>query len=105
MMKILLQNIWELKSDWDEEVPSNLQNSWHVWREQFHYFNENPISRCYLETDLSVKQIELDGFSDASQKAYAAVFYLKANYENSSASVTLVMAKSKICSIKEANNT
>ena len=51
MMKVLLQNTWELKSDLDEEVPSNFQNSWHVWREQLHYLNENPISRCYFETD------------------------------------------------------
>ena len=96
MMKTLLQNIWELKSDWDEEVPSNLQNSWHVWREKLHYLNENPISQCYFKTDSSVKQIEPHGFSDASEKAYAAVAYLKANYENLSASVTLVMAKSKV---------
>ena len=74
MMKILLQNIWELKSDCDEEVPSNLRNSWHVLREQL---NENPISRCYFKTDSSVKLPELHGFSDASEKAYAAVCFLE----------------------------
>ncbi len=77
-MQILLQNIWELKADWDEQVPPIKEDTWIKWRQQLHYLTEFPIARYYYKPNSSVKDVQLRGFSDASEQAFAAVVYLRA---------------------------
>ena len=48
----------------------------------------------------AVNTVELHGFSDASEQAYAAVVYLRAMYNDHHTSVTLVTSKSKVAPIK-----
>ena len=36
LMKIMFQKLWELKLEWDEEVPHHIQEQHSLWRSQLH---------------------------------------------------------------------
>ena len=71
LVKILLQRFWERKIDWDDPAPLDIQDVWQRWRFELPDLLKKPISRCYHPKD-----VQLHGFSDASEDAYAAVVYL-----------------------------
>ena len=50
------------------------------------------------ESDPESQQIH--GFSDASEKAYAAVIYLRSTYGNGSVSVCIITSKTRVAPIK-----
>jgi len=100
LMKILLQKLWELKLDWDEEIPVNIQQQHSLWRSQLSLLKDVPINRCYYLMDSKVLQTELHGFCDASENAYAAVVYIRAIYADRNPTLTLVAAKTKVAPLK-----
>lgn len=73
--KILVQDLWKLKADWNAEVPLSYADR---WREI-----EASIARVtisiprWLAICPSVIAVELHGFSDASQAALEAVVYVR----------------------------
>lgn len=69
-MKILLQRLWERKVDWDDPVPDDIYDVWLQWRSELHSLSDKPIPRCYSPKEAT---IQLHGFSDASEDAYAGV--------------------------------
>ncbi len=99
-VKILLQKLWQLKLGWDDPVPETILCDWQRWRDDLHLLSAYPISRCYLQAGKSVLQLELHGFSDASEAAYGAVVYLRVLYHDSTVSTSLIMAKSKVSPLK-----
>ena len=76
-LKILMQRVWEEKLDWDEDVPPHILEVWEKWRTELPLLHNHLIPRCYYRKDAEVKSIQLHGFSDASESAYAAVAYLR----------------------------
>ena len=58
------------------------------------------LPRCYFASEPS-KEVSLHGFSDASEKAYGAVVYIRATYENRPPTVRLVVAKNRVVPLKE----
>ena len=58
------------------------------------------IPRCYYDKRTSVASMELHGFSDASEQAYAAVVYLRIECTDGSTQVALVSSKTKVAPIK-----
>ena len=76
-MKILLQQLWEEKVDWDDTCPSSIHDVWLRWRSELRVLSEKHIPRCYFDKSSRITSIELHGFSDASELAYAAVVYLR----------------------------
>ena len=55
---------------------------------------------CSLPNEVKIVSIQLHGFRDASEAAYAGVVYLKAVDDNGHIHVSLVMAKTKVAPIK-----
>ena len=100
MMKILLQRLWELKLAWDNEIPVNLQEKHLQWRTQLQLFKSKHLDRCYFRKDSIRLTIQLHGFSDASEDAYATVVYIRATYVEGPPTVTLVVAKTKVAPLK-----
>ena len=60
------------------------------------------IARCYFPAGVTTKLLQLHGFSDASEVAYAGVvyMYLRITGCNDSVSTSLVVAKTKVAPIK-----
>ena len=103
-MKIMLQKLWELKLEWDEEVPDYIQQQHHLWRSQLTLLKEILISCYYYRMSSKVLWTKLHGFCDASENAYAAVVYLRTTYMEGPPTLTMVAAKTKVAPLKQLSN-
>ena len=99
-MKITLQRIWELNIGWDDPVPDDILNTWSTWRSEFHILASISVDRCYYLKTETLEHVEIHGLSDASEKAYAAVTYLRSTYKSGRVHTSLVMAKAKVAPIR-----
>ena len=98
-MKVLFQKLWKEKVDWDEELNEDFTAQQREWREQLPSLKNITLPRSYFLTAKSTS-VELHGFSDGSDLAYAAVVYLRATYENGSITCRLVVAKTMVVPLK-----
>ena len=96
-VKILLQELWRKQIAWDEEVPDSLSQQWNSIRNELPIVESFAIPRIMLQKQ---RYWELHGFCDASLDAYAAVVYCRNVNSDSSTSITLVAAKSKVAPLK-----
>lgn len=99
-LKVLLQKIWHLGLEWDQTIPPELAESWTSWRTELPEVTEFPIPRYYHHSGKRVRNIQLHGFCDASQVAYAGAVYLRTTYEDTTMSTALVIAKSRVAPVK-----
>ena len=95
--KILLQRVWELKITWDEEVPQEVLTVWQRWRSELQLLADKRLQRCYFPRRT---QIQLHGFCDASEDAFAAVIYLRTVDLEGCTYVSLVMSKTRVAPLK-----
>ncbi|XP_051175592.1 uncharacterized protein LOC127290821 [Leptopilina boulardi] len=98
--KIMLQDIWILRIDWDVELPTEVQEHWTQYYQSLAGLSGIQIPRWLGSFSNSL--IELHGFSDASTPAYAAAVYVRVLKYKEDAQVTLLAAKSKVAPIKTA---
>ena len=99
MMKVLYQQLWEEKLGWDEAVPEPYITKHREWRAQLPVLASIQLPRCYFANEATLT-VELHGFSDASEAAYAAVVYIRATYSTHPPTSRLVMAKTKVAPVK-----
>ena len=100
-VKILLQRLWEQKVDWDDPVPAPICDEWFQWRSELHLLSNKHIPRCYFDKKSEIASIQLHGFCDASENAYAAVVYLRMVTSFGKAEISLVTSKTKVAPIKK----
>lgn len=100
VMKVLLQDIWRLRINWDDALPPDIANTWQCWRSQLHLLATLPINRAYMDVTKTILSQQLHGFADASLKAYAAALYLRIQYTDNTTSTALLYAKSKVAPVK-----
>ena len=100
LVKILLQKLWELKVDWDDPIPTEVIDSWAQWRAELPLLATKHIPRCYFPADATIAQVQLHGFSDASERAYGAVVYIRTSNRTGDANISLVISKTKVAPIK-----
>ena len=62
--------------------------------------NISHISRCYFPKGVVIESIQLHGFSDASEDAYAGVIYLRLTDSDGNVHISLIIAKTKVAPIK-----
>nr|CAI5839870.1 unnamed protein product [Callosobruchus analis] len=96
--KILIQQLWSLKLDWDATVPLELQEKWEVFQIQLSALNKLTIPRSVMCQD--PVDIEFHGFSDASLQAYSAVVYVRTTDCIGKTWVQLLCAKTKVAPVK-----
>ena len=100
-VKILLQRLWEQRVDWDDLVPDPIYEEWFKWRSELNLLPTKLIPRCYFDKNTQVASLELHGFSDASENAYAAVVYLRITDTFGRTQISLVSSKTKVAPIKK----
>ena len=74
-IETLFQDLCKLKIGWDDPLDEELSLRYSQWLSDL--LKCIPIQRCYLQ-DESVISLELHGFRDGSEVAYAAAVYLRA---------------------------
>jgi hypothetical protein len=90
--KLLLQKCWEMKGDWDQEVP-DVKNDFLLWLRELPFLQEVKIP-CWLRgIEERVVNCSLHTFCDASKAAYAAAVFVRTEY-NTCVQVQLVQARS-----------
>ena len=94
-MKILLR-LWEIKLDWDD----NLLEVWSQCRMELPCLSTTHIPRCYSSVGFSVSSMQLYGFSDTSEEAYAGVVYLRLVDSTGNVHTVIVMSKTRVSPIK-----
>ena len=95
-LKVFLQKLFQANKQWDQTFSDDLANEWTSLLFRIEHPRKIIIPRCYFGnvTGKPLK-IELFGFCDSSELAYAAVVYAKIKV-NEHAQTSLVMSKSRI---------
>lgn len=99
--KMLMQKIWLAGVSWDETLPENIVTEWKQFQTSLNHVETLQIPR-WINTYSNSTNIELHGFSDASEKAYAAVIYLKITNPDDP-QVQLIIAKTRVSPIKQVS--
>ena len=97
-LKVLFQESWCRKLKWDDVMPEDLRFRWVKIREELRLIEKIEIPR-YFGTSGT---LELHGFADASQLAYAAVIYLKIQSADF-AQVRLLTSKTRVAPLKQVS--
>ena len=95
-VKILFQRLWERGVDWDSPLPADLQRGWKEWRSQLPELSSLRVPRCYAPINCQIVSRQLVGFSDASEKAYSAVVYVRSVDTAGGVHIALAEAKTKV---------
>ena len=98
-VKILFQELCADKSSWDDELPSEMKQRWSALINELEVLQNVRVPRCYFSFPSAKRRIELHGFSDTSQKAYAAAIYIR-RVVNDHVETTLICSKSRVSLLK-----
>ncbi|UYV82365.1 hypothetical protein LAZ67_21001798 [Cordylochernes scorpioides] len=96
--KLLIQQAWTVKTDWDEPLPSTIQENFMKWYSELDTLADIKIPRRVGHGIRAHWSIHI--FCDANQSAYAAAAFLRCP-ENKGVSVQLLMAKSRLGPLKK----
>ncbi|XP_075167525.1 uncharacterized protein LOC142239617 [Haematobia irritans] len=96
--KIAFQKLWLEGIDWRDRVSAEMNAYWNRYISDLKVLEQISIPRwvnCSLQS-----RLELHGFCDASQSAFAAVVYIRVVGVNGSGSVFLLQSKTKVAPLK-----
>ncbi|XP_051159293.1 uncharacterized protein LOC127280380 [Leptopilina boulardi] len=96
--KIIMQDLWLQKFQWDSELPEKFKEQWVSYCHKLNSIKSIKIPRWTGCKEGS--QIEVHGFADASSRAYAAVVYIRVLNPHKSPILTISLAKTKVAPIK-----
>jgi len=77
--KVLFQELCCEKVNWDDSLDSESLQIWKCIRTDLRAISK--VKKCYFRQAQTVISCQLHGFSDASERAFAAVIYLQVEYE------------------------
>ncbi|XP_075163071.1 uncharacterized protein LOC142235696 [Haematobia irritans] len=72
--KLLMQRVWKLGINWDDEITDDLYHYWKKWIQELQKIETFQINRCYSPSFVH-DVVDLHIFVDASEEALAAVAY------------------------------
>ncbi|XP_055918341.1 uncharacterized protein LOC129950422 [Eupeodes corollae] len=100
-LKILLQDIWRSRVDWNVPVTDDHFESWKIWLKVLPQVERCRIPRCLLKNlpNWLGTTVQLHVFMDASEQACATVAYIRISSENH-IECSLLGAKTKVAPIK-----
>lgn len=98
--KIMVQDIWRNKSDWDDPLKEEDKRKWDEFLEMISQKPKVDIDRCFSPRIRQAKRLELHVFCDASDKAFATVIYLRIQHSKNDVEVRLVAAKARVAPLK-----
>ncbi|XP_015121341.1 uncharacterized protein LOC107044106 [Diachasma alloeum] len=96
--KLIKQDLWRLNLNWDESVPKDVQTRWQEFAHELPLLNDLAFKRKVLQD--SVKDVQLHGFCDASQKAYGACIYVRTTSSDNRVDSQLLCAKLRVTPLK-----
>lgn len=101
--KILIQKLWLKKLDWDEELDGTLSEEWLKIRQDFENVQDIRVDRWIGSSTKESERIELHGFCDASEKAYASVVYCRIINFDGTITTKLLAARTRVAPVKSVS--
>lgn len=97
--KLLLQMVWQARGEWNEPVSNEIQRQWKIYKTNLLVLNELIIPR-QITIKNKIVNVQIHGFSDASEKAYGCCLYLRCSDDLGNNITNLICAKSKVAPMK-----
>ncbi|XP_046551559.1 uncharacterized protein LOC124261296 [Haliotis rubra] len=99
--KGILQDLCRLKIGWDDVIPIPSQKDWTKWLSELQRLEEMKIRRCIQPKDSDQNAIsQIHHFSDASQKGYGTVSYLRQVSTTGKVNYSFLISKSRVALLK-----
>jgi len=96
--KIFLQQLWQLKIEWDSLLPTDLASRWERFYQELKELSSMSIPRkCIPHRSL---QVEIHGFCDASEEAYGSTMFVRSKDENGRWHSRLLCARTRVAPLK-----
>lgn len=95
--KLIIQATWLHHLNWDTPLRKEEANAWMNLRQELSSLKDIRVPR-WIHSDA---KIELHGFADASERAYAAVTYCRVQFKDSQVATSLLLAKTKVAPLKK----
>ena len=92
--------LWIEGVGWDDCVPTSILEEWSKWRRELQLLTTYHIPRCYYPKEANIALIQLHGLSDASERAYSGVVYIRMEDSNKIVYTSLVSSKTRVAPIK-----
>ncbi|KAL6417917.1 hypothetical protein ACFW04_011576 [Cataglyphis niger] len=97
--KVMFQSTWLRGATWDTPLGEADAQQWSTFERDLPCLKEIRVERRVPVCDANAK-VELHGFADASERAYAAVVYLRTEDHQGGVSISLIAAKTKVAPLK-----
>ena len=96
--KLMIQNLWRKKYEWDQQIDEQTKKEWEVWRSELDLLPQVKIPRFIgVNKDF---EVELHTFCDASELAYDAVSYVRIK-QLDQITCNLIMSKTRVAPVKQ----
>lgn len=96
---MILRKVVTDSSDWDSPLPEQYRSELESWKTKLQCLEDVNIRRTYMKHDASLSKAvrrEIHIFSDAFEKAIAAVAYLKAVSPDGEIHVGIILGKANV---------
>ncbi|XP_011858578.1 PREDICTED: uncharacterized protein LOC105556116 [Vollenhovia emeryi] len=101
--KVLMQELWQIKVDWDDPLPDAVLDRWKRFQENLKEANALRVPRV-IASSLKDNRFFVQGFCDASEKAYGACIYLQSvNRNDGRTTVELLCSKARVAPLKKTS--
>ncbi|XP_011859054.1 PREDICTED: uncharacterized protein LOC105556570 [Vollenhovia emeryi] len=97
--KLILQELWQAGSHWDESVPQDIHTRWSRFERQLTDLRKLRVPRC-VKFSTNPQRVEIHGFADASQRAYGACLYVRTKQDDGQYRTELLCSKSRVAPLK-----
>lgn len=97
--KIMFQQLWQDGYVWDQQLSHELQEQWTTYRNELPKLEDLSIQR-WLGMTKTNESIQIHGFCDASERAYAASVYIRIVNSDKIVCTSLIVAKTKVAPLK-----
>lgn len=98
--KIFIQKLWLSGLEWDDELTPELSTEWHTYRQDLLETRQFSIPR-WVKTRTDDLLVELHGFCDASEAAYAAAVYIRVVDSHEHIQTSLITSRTRVSPVKQ----
>jgi len=99
MAKLILQELWQAGSHWDESVPQDIHTRWAELERRLTELRRLQVPRC-VKFATDPHQTQIHGFCDTSQRAYGACIYIRMKLVENQFRTELLCSKSRVAPLK-----
>ena len=99
-VRICMQLAWTTGQHWDKPIPEEPLANFHQWTSEIGHFQKVELHRQLHNYKSQPKRHELHVFSDAPEKAFSAVSYLRTIHDDNHISIDFLIGKARVAPIK-----